>query len=312
MFCGRSSIRRSFCTTIRVDALGDWSAMLIRRAFLKVGSLQVFGLLGFGDVLRLRAQAPAPVQARHLGHPSLAHRRDEPARYLRSQAGCRFPLPQPVQTDRNERAGYPHLGASSADRAACGQIRHHPLDDPPASGPRSGLQPDSERARTRWPRFSFRRCSASWRKELGRRNELPAAVSIPGATGSWEKAGFLGPRYNPFAAGNPNQDNYKVQDMDLPMGVDWSRMDHRRSLLNVVDEQFRQLDTTGILESMDSYYQTAFQLMHSERAKKAFRIEDRAGGAPRKVRPHAVRARRTAGPAAGRGRGPVCYGLPRV
>jgi hypothetical protein len=110
-------------------------------------------------------------------------------------------------------------------------------------------------------------------KELGQRNELPAAVSIPGATGSWEKAGFLGPRYNPFAAGNPNQDNYKVQDMDLPMGVEWSRMDHRRSLLNVVDERFRQLDTTGILESMDSYYQTAFQLMHSAKAKEAFRIE---------------------------------------
>jgi len=111
-------------------------------------------------------------------------------------------------------------------------------------------------------------------KELGRRNELPAAVSIPGATGSWEKAGFLGPRYNPFGAGDPNRENYKVQDMDLPMGVDWSRMDHRRSLLDVVDEQFRQLDTSGILESMDSYYQTAFQLMHSEKAKKAFRIEE--------------------------------------
>jgi len=36
--------------------------MFDRRAFLKVGSLQVFGLLGYGDVLRLRAQAPASVK----------------------------------------------------------------------------------------------------------------------------------------------------------------------------------------------------------------------------------------------------------
>ena len=31
--------------------------MFDRRAFLKVGSLRVFGLLGYGDFLRLRAQA---------------------------------------------------------------------------------------------------------------------------------------------------------------------------------------------------------------------------------------------------------------
>ena len=56
--------------------------------------------------------------------------------------------------------------------------------------------------------------------------------------------------------------------MDLPMGVDWSRMDHRRSLLSVVDEKFRQLDTSGIAESMDSYYRDGVPLMHSERPRK--------------------------------------------
>jgi uncharacterized protein (DUF1501 family) len=109
---------------------------------------------------------------------------------------------------------------------------------------------------------------------LGPRNELPAAVSIPGATGSWEKAGFLGPQFNPLNAGNPNSEKFKVRDMDLPMGVDWSRMDHRRSLLAVMDAKFRKLDTTGISDSMDAYYQTAFGLMHSARAKKAFQISE--------------------------------------
>jgi uncharacterized protein (DUF1501 family) len=58
------------------------------------------------------------------------------------------------------------------------------------------------------------------------------------------------------------------------MGVDWTRVDHRRSLLAMVDERFRRLDTTGISETMDSYYQTAFDLMRSERAKKAFNIAE--------------------------------------
>ena len=68
-------------------------------------------------------------------------------------------------------------------------------------------------------------------RELGPRTDLPPAVSIPAVTGSWEKAGFLSSKYNPFNAGNPNADNYKVRDIDLPMGVDWARMDKRRSLL---------------------------------------------------------------------------------
>ena len=38
------------------------------------------------------------------------------------------------------------------------------------------------------------------------------------------------------------------------MGVDWSRVDHRRSLLSVLDDKFRRMDTTGISETMDSYY----------------------------------------------------------
>ena len=81
-------------------------------------------------------------------------------------------------------------------------------------------------------------------------------------------------KYNPFNAGDPNAGNYKVRDLNLPMGVDWSRMDHRRSLLSLVDDEFRRLDTTGMSESMDSYYQTAFRLMHSALAKQAFQIEN--------------------------------------
>ena len=49
-----------------------------RRAFLKVGSLSLFGSLGYGDVLRLRAAAPVDVRARHLDDPSAAERRHQP------------------------------------------------------------------------------------------------------------------------------------------------------------------------------------------------------------------------------------------
>jgi len=109
-------------------------------------------------------------------------------------------------------------------------------------------------------------------KEAGPRNELPAFVSVPGSTGYWEGAGYIEPRFNPFDAGNPNANKYQVRDLDLPLGVDWARMDHRRSLLKLADEKFRRYDSQNLIENMNSYYQTAFGLMQSERAKKAFLI----------------------------------------
>ncbi|MEO7649111.1 MAG: DUF1501 domain-containing protein, partial [Bryobacteraceae bacterium] len=117
-------------------------------------------------------------------------------------------------------------------------------------------------------------------KELGPRNELPAFCSVPGSTGYWEGAGYLEPRYNPFDVGNPNVGRFQVRDLELPMGVDWARMDHRRSLLSLADAKFKRYDSQNLIENMNSYYQTAFGLMQSGRAKKAFNI----GEEPEKLR----------------------------
>lgn len=117
-------------------------------------------------------------------------------------------------------------------------------------------------------------------KELGPRNELPAFASVPGSTGYWESAGYLEPRFNPFDTGNPNAEKFQVRDLELPLGVDWARMDRRRSLLKIADDKFRRYDSQKLIENMNSYYQTAFGLMQSERAKKAFLI----GEEPEKLR----------------------------
>jgi hypothetical protein len=111
-------------------------------------------------------------------------------------------------------------------------------------------------------------------KELGPRNELPAFCSVPGSTGYWETAGYLEPRFNPFDTGNPNAADFQVRDLELPLGVDWARTERRRSLLSLADEKFRKYDSMKLVDNMNSYYQTAFGLMQSERAKKAFRIEE--------------------------------------
>ena len=244
-----------------------------RRSFIRLGSLSVFGYLGWGDVLRLRAQSPAPakrdISIIHLWLTGGMSQLDtfDPKPDADERYRSRF---KPIGTKVAGIRVSEHLPRTAllankfviirsmthkqaAHEAACNLILggHDPL-----------------------PTIQHPALQTVIAKELGPRNELPPVVSMPGATGSWEKAGFLGPQFNPFNAGNPNAANFKVRDMDLPMGVDWARMDHRRSLLSVVDEKFRRLDTTGISASMDAYYQTAFGLMHSAKAKKAFEISD--------------------------------------
>jgi uncharacterized protein (DUF1501 family) len=244
-----------------------------RRSFLRLGSLSLFGFWGYGDVLRLRAQSPATAKRDiSIIHFWLTGGMSQLDTFdPKPDADTRYrSLFKPIETNVSGIRVSEHLPLTAklankfavvrslthrqaAHEAACNLILsgHDPL-----------------------PTLQHPSMQTIIAKELGPRNELPPVVSIPGATGTWEKAGFLGPQYNPFNAGNPNSDKFKVRDMDLPMGVDWSRMDHRRSLLSVVDEKFRRLDTTGITASMDSYYQTAFGLMHSARAKKAFQISD--------------------------------------
>ena len=244
-----------------------------RRSFIRLGSLSLFGYWGWGDVLRLRAQSPVPakrdISVIHLWLTGGMSQLDtfDP----KPEAGTRYKSPfKPIATKAPGIRISEHLPrtAQVADKFVIIRSMTHrqAAHEAACNLILSGLEP--------LPTIQHPAMQTVIAKELGPRNELPAVVSIPGATGNWEKAGFLGPQYNPFNAGNPNSDNFKVRDMDLPMGVDWTRMDHRRSLLSVVDEKFRSLDTTGIGESMEAYYQTAFGLMRSAKAKKAFQIAE--------------------------------------
>ncbi len=109
-------------------------------------------------------------------------------------------------------------------------------------------------------------------QELPPRNELPSYVLTGGPAAIWEQATFLGPRHNPFMAGNPNEPNYRVRDLDLPMGVDWARVERRNALLSMADRYFRQFDTANVIDSVDTHYKTALNLISSPRTKKAFDI----------------------------------------
>ncbi|MEO8660240.1 MAG: DUF1501 domain-containing protein [Bryobacteraceae bacterium] len=116
-------------------------------------------------------------------------------------------------------------------------------------------------------------------KERGPQNGLPPFVVIPDKDLSAD-AGFLGPSYDPFVAGDPNTKTFSVKDLTLPSGVTFEEALARKGLLAKLDRGFIEAENSPLLESMDEFYQKAYDLIASPAARKAFDI----GSEPDKLR----------------------------
>jgi hypothetical protein len=110
-------------------------------------------------------------------------------------------------------------------------------------------------------------------KEHGPNNGLPPFVVIPDKDLSAE-AGFLGPSYDPFVSGNPNAKNFSVQDLTLPLGMKLEEAQARRKLLAALDNEFEKVEQSPVIDTLDEFYQKAFDLIASPAAKKAFDISE--------------------------------------
>ena len=112
---------------------------------------------------------------------------------------------------------------------------------------------------------------ATLAKEWGPHNGLPPFVAIPASDLSAE-AGFLGPTYDPFVSGDPSTGDFSVKDLTLPGGVNLDEARSRTDLLGALDRQFKSVAHSPLIDSMDEFYQKAFDLISSPAAKKAFDI----------------------------------------
>jgi len=107
--------------------------------------------------------------------------------------------------------------------------------------------------------------------ELGSRNDLPPYVCIPSQPNTFAGTGYLGSAYGPFSLGaDPASGGFKVRDLNLPTGVDEKHFARRREMRAVVDEHFSTLEKSDALEGMDSFYQRAYAMISSEKARAAF------------------------------------------
>lgn len=109
--------------------------------------------------------------------------------------------------------------------------------------------------------------------EYGVRNNLPPYVCIPNMPNSFAGSGYLSSKYGPFSLGSdPANANFRVQDLNLPNGVDDKRFDTRKSMLEAVNDHFAAQDKSDNIAAMDTFYQQAYSLISSPKAKEAFDI----------------------------------------
>lgn len=107
--------------------------------------------------------------------------------------------------------------------------------------------------------------------EFGPKNNLPPYVCVPNVPNIFANSGYLSSAYGPFGLGaDPARGNFKVRDLNTPKDVSEERFNRRKSMLETVDYHFKNMEKSDALDSMDAFYQHAYKLISSRKAREAF------------------------------------------
>ena len=110
--------------------------------------------------------------------------------------------------------------------------------------------------------------------EFGPRENLPPYVCIPSQPNEFAGTGYLSSSFAPFSLGSdPANAGFTVKDLKLPGGVDHSRFTRRRRILDAVNDHFAAKEKADSLQAVDTFYQRAYSLVSSEKARDAFNID---------------------------------------
>ncbi len=110
--------------------------------------------------------------------------------------------------------------------------------------------------------------------QYGPRNNLPPYVCVPNQPNEFAGSGYLSSSFGPFSLGaDPAAGGFKVRDLNLPGNVDETRFARRRSALEAVNYYFAQRDKSDAVGALNTFYDRAYSLISSPKAREAFDIE---------------------------------------
>ncbi len=105
---------------------------------------------------------------------------------------------------------------------------------------------------------------------------MPTFVAYPhilrdGSITPGQHASFLGKAHNPlFFTQDPNAPGFGLPELQLPADVSLGRLENRRELLKLIDQQAELLDYSATARGIDESYQRAIAMLTSPRVKEAF------------------------------------------
>jgi len=113
---------------------------------------------------------------------------------------------------------------------------------------------------------------------------LPRPLQESNVIGKGGTAGFLGPAFDPYYFYQDPNAAIKLDDLALREGVSRERLEKRSTLLQRVNSAMPEMEKAVENYALDSYYQKAFSLILSGRARGAFdlskesdKVRDRYG-----------------------------------
>lgn len=110
--------------------------------------------------------------------------------------------------------------------------------------------------------------------EFGPRNNLPPYVCIPNQPNVYAGTGYLSSSFAPFSLGSdPASNGFQVRDLQLPNGVSDQRFTRRRDILSAVNDHFVAKEKADSLQAVDTFYDRAYSMISSVKAREAFDIE---------------------------------------
>ncbi|HEX8200946.1 MAG TPA: DUF1501 domain-containing protein, partial [Isosphaeraceae bacterium] len=105
---------------------------------------------------------------------------------------------------------------------------------------------------------------------------IPSFVSFPhvirdGSVTPGQAASFLGKPFDPFFIGqDPSLPDFRLPELSLPASLPLERLDDRRGLLKLIDEQGDLLGWSGTARGIDDFYARALTMLASPQVKHAF------------------------------------------
>jgi hypothetical protein len=105
---------------------------------------------------------------------------------------------------------------------------------------------------------------------------LPTFVAYPHVIGDGsitpgQHASFMGKGHDPLLVlQDPNTPDFNLPELSLPSGLSMERLEQRRELQRLIDEQSRLLEYSSRARGLDDYYARALAMLDSPRLRQAF------------------------------------------